>query len=227
MQIINLTRLHPYKRHTKSSFVFNFKSINEIWIFNCHQGCQHMLAIKKIKINQISRIIITDLNNETISGLLGLLSSMSLIQRNKALHIYCPEDLEKYLALGKKYSQTHFHYNLYLHIVKTGLIINSYTYQVYTFINQSEFEFIVISQEKHGKFQLDQAKKFNLIAGPLYGKLKQGSKFLLPDGYILDGNYFTKTNCKGIKMSCFLNKYNKRNSIEINRNKMQVKEHYS
>ncbi|CCP38056.1 conserved hypothetical plastid protein (plastid) [Chondrus crispus] len=215
MQIINLNRLHPHTRHNKSSFVFDFKYINEIWIFNCHQGCQHTLAHEKIKMNQISKIIITDLNNENISGLLGLLSSLSLIRRNKALHIYCPKNLKKYLELGKKYSQTNFHYSLYLHILKTGLTINSQTYQVYTLINQSKFEFIVISKEKYGKFKLDEAKNFNLVEGPLYGKLKKGFKFLLPDGYILDGNYFTSNNYQGIKVSCFSTKYNKRDSIEI------------
>ena len=59
------------------------------------------------------------------------------------------------------------------------------------------------------------------MIGPLYGKLKKGSKFLLPDGYILDGNYFTSINNKGIRTSCLSNKYNKRHSIEIS-NRSQI-----
>lgn len=217
MKIINLTCVHPNtsKMYAKTSFAFNFKYFKEIWIFNCHQGCQHTLASKYIRINQISRIIITELHTENISGLLGLLSSLSLIQRKKALHIYSPKGLEKYLELGKKYSQTNFHYNLYFHILKTGLIINSYAYKLYTFANNYKYEFHIITKEKYGKFKLYKAKNFNLIIGPLYGKLKKGSKFLLPDGYILDGNSFTDNNNSGMKVSFILNKYHRRNSVEI------------
>uniref|UniRef100_UPI0030025BA7 Ribonuclease Z n=1 Tax=Anunuuluaehu liula TaxID=3049639 RepID=UPI0030025BA7 len=215
MKIINLTYAHPYKIHAKTSFALNFKYFKEIWIFNCNQGCQHILANKNIRISQIFRIIITELHAENISGLLGLLSSLNLIQRNKTLHIYSPKGLEKYLELGKKYSQTNFNYRLYLHTLKTGLIINSYTHQVYTFANNSKFEFSIIDKEKYGKFKLNKAKIFNLILGPLYSKLKKGSQFLLPDGYILDGNYFTENNNYGIKVSFILNKYHKRNSVEI------------
>lgn len=217
MKIINLTckYTNTYKIYTKTSFAFQFRYFKEIWIFNCNQGCQHKLASKHIRISQISRIIITELHTENISGLLGLLSSLSLIQRKKVLHIYSPKGLEKYLKLGKKYSQTNFHYNIYLHILKTGLIINSYTYQVYTFASNSKYEFHITNKEKYGKFKLYKAKNFSLIIGPLYGKLKKGSKFLLPDGYILDGNSFTGNNNSGMKISCILNKYHRRNSIEI------------
>lgn len=221
MKIINLTRLHPYIRYNNISFIIKFNNINEIWLFNCHQGCQHTFINKRIKINQISKIIISDLNSNNICGLLGLLSSLSLIQRNKSLHIYCPSGLDKYIKLGKKYSQTNFHYNLYLHILRTGLIINSNSCQIYSFINKSKFEFIITNKEQKGRFKLNKAKNFNLMIGPLYGKLKKGSKFLLPDGYILDGNYFTSVNNKGMRTSCLSNKYNKRHSIETS-NRSQI-----
>nr|YP_009295564.1 conserved hypothetical plastid protein [Mastocarpus papillatus]AOL58048.1 conserved hypothetical plastid protein [Mastocarpus papillatus] len=216
MQIINLTRKHPYKLYIDTSFAFNFKYFKETWIFNCNQGCQHILAHKNIKISQISKIIITELHVENISGLLGLLSSLSLINRSKGLHIYSPAGLEKYIELGKKYSQTKFHYNLYLHVIKTGLIINNYTHHVYTLINDKyRLEFNIINKETYGKFELNKAKSFNLTVGPLYARLKQGYKFVLPDGYILAGNNFTSKNSPGIKISFINYKYHQRSSIEI------------
>ena len=87
MKIINLTRREPSTINYSTCFALNLQNSKEIWLFNCNQGCQHQLQKSKIKINHISKIIITSLNIENISGLLGLLSSLSLINRNKKLNI--------------------------------------------------------------------------------------------------------------------------------------------
>lgn len=215
MQIINLTKLQPSIITYNTSFLLHLNQLREIWLFNCSQGCQHYFGQKKIKINQISKIVITSLSIDNISGLLGLLSSLSLIDRKKALHIYSPKGLDKYIELGKKYSQTNFRYNLYLHTLVTGLIINHRLYQVYALNDTISFNFFIISQEKFGKFQCFKAQQFNLAEGPLYGKLKQGSDLLLPDGFIMHTENFTYPNNSGKQVSFIHNRYNRRNSVEI------------
>nr|WCH58039.1 hypothetical protein [Cystoclonium purpureum f. stellatum] len=224
MEIINLTRKHPSIRHMKTSFILSFKYLKDIWLFNCCQGCQHIMEKRNLKISQISRIIITERSIENISGLLGLLSSLSLINRKKVLNIYATEGLEKYLTFGKKYSHTNFRYKLYFHILKTGLIISNDNYNIYTFFNNLKFEFLLISREKYGKFKLAKAQKFNLITGPLYRKLKNSYTFLLPDGIIINGNKFTNHNQAGTKISLIIHQYYTRNSIEIS-NKSKVLKH--
>nr|YP_010903986.1 ribonuclease Z [Caulacanthus ustulatus]WCH57237.1 ribonuclease Z [Caulacanthus ustulatus] len=175
-----------------------------------------MMEKKTIKMSQISKIIITDLSTENISGLLGLLSSLSLINRKKVLNIYGIKGLEKYLDFGKKYSQTKFRYNLYFHIFQTGFIAKNKSYYMYSMLNHIKFEFLLFSKEQNGKFYLNYAKKFNLIQGPLYGKLKKGYSLLLPDGFVINGDKFTNKNKKGCKKSLIMYKYCTRNSIEIN-----------
>nr|WCH56039.1 ribonuclease Z [Calliblepharis sp.] len=170
---------------------------------------------KNLKINQISKIIITERSIDNISGLLGLLSSLSLINRKKVLNIYGSKGIEKYIVLGKKYAKTNFRYHIYFNILQTGLIVKNNQYQIYTFANYLNFEFLLSSQTKYGKFKLSKAKKFRFTAGPLYGKLKNGCSFLLPDGMIIDGNKFTQFNQSGNKISLIISKYNTRNAIEI------------
>nr|YP_009773970.1 conserved hypothetical plastid protein [Caulacanthus okamurae]QIZ74587.1 conserved hypothetical plastid protein [Caulacanthus okamurae] len=217
MEIINLTRLHPSISYLKTSLILNFKDLKEIWLFNCCQGCQQMMEKKTIKMSQISKIIITELNIENISGLLGLLSSLSLINRKKVLNIYGIKGLEKYLDFGKKYSQTKFRYNLYFHIFRTGFIAKNKNCYMYSVLNNIRFEFLLFSKEQYGKFYLNYAKKFNLVKGPLYGKLKKGYRLLLPDGFILDGNEFTDKNKTGYKKSLIICRYCARNSTEISK----------
>lgn len=217
MHIINLKPQKHLINYYDISFACTLCNSKEIWLLNCSEGCQHLLRKKNIKISYISKIIITNLSIENISGLLGLLSSLSLINRQKKLSIYSPQGLNKYLNLGKKYSQTNFRYNIYFHTLKTGLIIDHSRYQVYTLKNKSQFDLLIIQHEKFGKFQLLKAKKFYLLEGPLYGKLKKGSDLLLPDGLILYSSTFTNKNTSGIKTSIISNKYNRRQYIECSK----------
>ena len=179
---------------------------------------------KKLKINQISKIIITEKSIDNISGLLGLLSSLSLINRRKVLNIYGSKGIEKYIILGKKYAKTNFRYHIYFHILKTGLIIHNQNYQIYTFINKVNFEFLISAKDKYIKFKLNKAQKFRFPEGPIYGRLKNGCSFLMPDGMIIDGYKFTQFNEQGNKISLVMNKYYTRNTIEIS-NKSQILQH--
>lgn len=192
-------------------------SFKEIWLFNCPEGCQHYLAKRHIKISQISAIVITEMNTDSMSGLGGILSSLSLISRRNALHLYGPACLGKYLELTKKYSQTNFKYNLYFHVLKTGCVIKSGNCQIFCIERlkiKSEFELLLNTEEKNGRFQLNRARSLRIQAGPFYGRLKKGLKFISPDGLGIDGKRFVARNQCGKKVSFIINKYIARHHVE-------------
>nr|YP_010951880.1 Ribonuclease Z [Laurencia obtusa]WMP12819.1 Ribonuclease Z [Laurencia obtusa] len=196
------------------SLLIKLSSFRDIWIFNCTEGCQFNIVTQGFKINNVSKIILTSLHINNISGLLGLLSSLNLIGRTKSLHLYGPVNLRYYLDLGKKYSRTNFNYVIYLHILKTGLIINHYGCRIYAFYSKSGFEFIMLRPEQYGTFFLDKARCNYLAPGPLYGKLKKGMSFLLPDGFTLDGVRLTSQNVIGSHLSCLTDNFYCRIAIE-------------
>lgn len=222
MNVINLNRQQPTAHKCITSFALSLQNSKEIWLFNCHQGCQHAIKQQKIKTNYISKIIISHLNTDTISGLLGLLSTLSLINRKKNLYIYSPQGLQYYLKLNKRHSQTSFKYKIYFHVIQTGLIINHELYQIYAFSNKMQFNFLILSNEKLGRFKFLKAKDFHLIEGPLYGKLKRGSDLLLPDGLILNSIKFKEYNERGTKTSLITYQYNTRHFIEITKNSKMI-----
>nr|YP_009397150.1 ribonuclease Z [Thuretia quercifolia]ARW66336.1 ribonuclease Z [Thuretia quercifolia] len=201
-------------KYSNNSFIVQFFTEKDSYIFNCCEGCQYFIMNGNSSINKISKIIITDLHINNLSGLMGLLSSLNLIGRMRSLHIYGPKDLAYYLDLCKKYSHTNFNYAIYIHILTTGLIINHYQYRIYAFINSSQYDFVIMESEKNGTFFLDKAQKNNLFPGPLYGKLKKGLSFLLPDGLILNGSNFTMINFLGNQLSFFVNRYYRRKALE-------------
>lgn len=201
-------------KQSKTSFIIKLATLKDIWIFNCIEGCQFNVWNQNFKINNVSKIFITNLHINNISGLLGLLSSLNLIGRTKVLHIYGPKDLKYYLDLGKKYSHTNFSYKVYLHILTNGLIINSNNCRMYTFLYTNQYEFIFNQSEKYGTFFFSKAQSDYLKPGPLYGKLKKSSKFLLPDGFILDGCRLTSENIIGKEVGCFVSYFYKRKLFE-------------
>nr|YP_009399633.1 ribonuclease Z [Digenea simplex]ARW69452.1 ribonuclease Z [Digenea simplex] len=204
---------HVIDRSNKS-FLIKLSMTKDIWVFNCIEGFQSNIFSQDFKINNISKIIITNLHIENISGLLGLLSSLNLIGRLKSLHIYAPIDLKYYLDLGKKYSKTNFNYVVYLHILKTGLVANHQGCRIYAFCNTNSYEFIIMQPEDYGTFFLDQARRNYLAPGPLYGKLKKGCTFVLPDGFIIDGRKLTSMNLKGNQLCLLINCFYKRKILE-------------
>nr|YP_009654296.1 ribonuclease Z [Pleurostichidium falkenbergii]QCH39583.1 ribonuclease Z [Pleurostichidium falkenbergii] len=196
------------------SFLIKLPAVKDVWLFNCIEGSQSNLLSQSFKINNLSKIIIPDLHISSISGLLGLLSTLNLIGRIKALHIYAPIDLKHYLDLGKKYSKTSFSYILYIHSLHNGLIINEYSCRIYAINHHDIYEFFIVRPEKHGTFHLDKAKQNYLLPGPLYGKLKKGFSFLFPDGFILNGYHFTSSNIPGYQICCLFSSFYRRKIVE-------------
>nr|QCI06980.1 ribonuclease Z [Haraldiophyllum bonnemaisonii] len=68
--------------------------------------------------------------------------------------------------------------------------------------------------EQYGSFLSNKAKNYYLVQGPLYGQLKKGSDFILPDGSFFKGKNFTSLNLVGQQFSFFLNYYLSRNILE-------------
>nr|YP_009397971.1 ribonuclease Z [Gredgaria maugeana]ARW67157.1 ribonuclease Z [Gredgaria maugeana] len=213
--ILRYLHSHTYiSKNTNISFLIKLSTIKDIWLFNCIEGSQFNFLNQSFKINNISKIILPNLHISSISGLLGLLSTLNLIGRTKSLHIYAPIDLKYYLDLGKKYSKTNFSYILYIHVLKTGLIINQYRCRIYALSYNRCYEFFIIESQQSGTFYLNKAKSNYLLPGPLYGKLKKGFSFLSPDGSILNGLNFTASNCVGYQISCLFSFFYNRKVFE-------------
>lgn len=192
----------------RSSFFIKFRDVRYIWFFNCFEGCQNVIIKKKIKASQIVKIIITDLNISNISGLLGLLSSLSLNAHIDKIDIYGPQGLDLYLCLGRKYSQTNFRYKLLIHTVSTGLIFKESDLKLFASVSYYglfSFDYYIMFSEVPGQFNVIHALNYKLPIGPLYGKLKIGYNFIMPDGHIFYGVVFILNYNLGVKINMSLN----------------------
>lgn len=72
---------------------------NRHFLIDCGEGTQIQLRKRRIKIQKIDLIFISHLHGDHYFGLVGLLSSMHLLGRDKPLTIYGPEKLEQIVRL--------------------------------------------------------------------------------------------------------------------------------
>nr|YP_009313003.1 Ribonuclease Z [Dermonema virens]SCW21257.1 Ribonuclease Z [Dermonema virens] len=195
---------------THSHLLIKCSQTGTVWLFNCPEGCQHLLAEHNIKIHQIEHIILTSLRTQDVGGVIGLLSSLSLSDRVQNINLYGPRGTLQYLNLARKYSHTTFHYNIIIH---TYYYANIYTFSPFHLLiyplDQTGYRYIYsfLENEKIGRFKSAKACLYGFKPGPLYGQLKRHKKYLLPDGTIISGRYFTQKYYPGVKLLCSIENY--------------------
>ena len=84
--------LPTYTRNPTSQYV---QCNNRHILIDCGEGTQMQMRKFGVKLQHISHILISHLHGDHFFGLVGLLSTMHLLGRDKGIFIYAPKELEK------------------------------------------------------------------------------------------------------------------------------------
>ncbi|MGY8987006.1 MAG: ribonuclease Z [Flavobacteriales bacterium] len=91
-------------------------SANErFFLIDCAEGTQVQLRRYKIKFQRINHIFISHLHGDHYFGLIGLISSMHLLGREKELHLYAHPPLKEIIDSQLAASNTELCYPLFFH----------------------------------------------------------------------------------------------------------------
>ncbi len=82
------------------------------FLVDCGEGTQLRLRMNKIKMQRIHSIFISHLHGDHFFGLVGLISTMHLLGREKELYIYAPKELENIIHEQLRVSKTFLNYEL-------------------------------------------------------------------------------------------------------------------
>lgn len=88
-----------------------------LFLIDCAEGTQMQLRKYHIRMQRIQHIFISHLHGDHFFGLIGLISTMHLLGRNKELHIYGPSALQQILQIQLQASQTELVYPLTFHAI--------------------------------------------------------------------------------------------------------------
>ena len=88
---------------------------NHLFLIDCGEGTQVQLRKNKIKFSRINHIFISHLHGDHFYGLVGLISTFMLLNRDKDLHVYGPKGIKEIILLQLRASGSYTGYNLYFH----------------------------------------------------------------------------------------------------------------
>ena len=170
---------------------------NHHFLIDCGEGTQVQLRKNKIKFFKIDHIFISHLHGDHMFGLVGLISSFRLLNREKELHIYGPKGLQEIITLQLKLSDSWTHFKLTFHELtskSSELIFESETVQVYTIpLDHRIYTNGFLFKEKIGERKLDMNAILNEpeIEVCDYQNLKNGKDFIKENGSIIPNTALT------------------------------------
>jgi ribonuclease Z len=167
---------------------------DECFLIDCGEGTQMQMAKYKIKRSKISRIFISHLHGDHYFGLIGLLTSMSLLGRTQDIHLYAPAPLEKIIQLQLEVAATTLSYKLYFHaLALTGVIVDTNKITVESFAVKHRIDcwgFLFRQKKNTRKINIDAVKQYE-IPTSYYDKLQLGEDYVTKKGTIIPNEAVT------------------------------------
>ena len=144
------------------------KVSNSNILIDCCEGVQHQLRKNKIKLSKIDIILISHAHGDHYFGLIGLISTFSLLKRDKKLIIFCPLSVFKIIQAHIKFSKMTLSYELDLRVLnnetKINIFQNNFFYIDAFPLKHSIYTngFIVSEKKKKRKLILQKALENNI-----------------------------------------------------------------
>ena len=175
------------------------QTLEESYLIDCGEGTQMQMTRYKIRRSKLTRIFISHLHGDHYYGLIGLLTSMSLLGRTQQLHLHAPEALEQIIKLQLQVADTHLCYQLCFHPLKSeGIIVDDKKISVECFKVQHRIEcwgFLFREKKNCRKFNAERAAIYEIPAA-FYDKLQQGHDYVNKKGTIIPNDEVTTAATK-------------------------------
>ncbi|MDP2525179.1 MULTISPECIES: ribonuclease Z [Maribacter] len=169
---------------------------NQVVLIDCGEGTQVELRRHKIKFSRINHIFISHLHGDHFFGLPGFISTMRLLGREKALHVYGPKGIKEAITLLLKLGDSWTNYPLLFHELTSKeqeLIFEDDKISVTTIpLDHRVYTNGYLFREKLGKRKLNvtAAEKYG-IDKAYYNNIKNGKNITLDNGTIVSNSELT------------------------------------
>jgi len=130
----NNSAVPAFDRHPTSQVV-SLDGTN--YLVDCGEGTQIQMIKYKIRRGKISHIFISHLHGDHFYGLVGLISTFMLLNRQTDLHVYGPKGIKESITRQLKFSNSWPGYGLFFHELESKeseiiFLITKYFYVKYT-----------------------------------------------------------------------------------------------
>jgi ribonuclease Z len=165
-------------------------------LIDCGEGTQMQIRRFAIKFQRISHILISHLHGDHFFGLVGLLSTMHLMGRDKGITIYGPQELESIVRSQLEIGGARLDYSLTFVVLNgkdSGVIYEDKLIEIYYFPLKHRIPtngFVIREKQKEWQLDSESIKGSGLKLEHL-PKLKMGKNVTLEDGKVLSYKDYT------------------------------------
>ena len=161
-----------------------------MFLIDCGEGTQVQLRKNKLKFSKINHIFISHLHGDHFFGLVGLISTFMLLNRESDLHVYGPKGIKEIILLQLRYGNSFTGYNLYFHELtakESQVLFEDEKVKVVSFpLNHRIYTngFLFQEKNKERKLNIEQLEAYK-IDKLYYQKVKYGGDITLDSGEVI------------------------------------------
>lgn len=170
---------------------------NKHFLIDCGEGTQRQMRKYKVGFSKIDHIFISHLHGDHFFGLIGLISTFGILNREKDLHIYGPVGIKEITVLQLKLSKSWTKFNIIFHELnskESELIYEDDKVEVKTIpLDHRVYTngFLFKEKPKAKRLNIDKIKQYKEIDICDYHNLKAGKDFTLNSGKIIPNEELT------------------------------------
>lgn len=158
----------------------------ELLLFDCGEAAQIQYRRAGLGFAPLSAIAITHLHGDHVIGLIGLLLSLQMADREEPLDLYGPPGLADYVRSNLRVFRTRLDYSLRLREeAGPGVLRDAPDYRLFCAPldhGVTCLGFRLEERTRPGRFNVEAAQTLGVPEGPLFGDLQRGETVTLPNG---------------------------------------------
>jgi ribonuclease Z len=162
----------------------------EFILFDCGENAQRQMINARLGFNKKMKVFVTHMHGDHILGLPGLIQTMSLLDRTKALEIYGPRGLEAFIEAIEEHVQFALKFPIeVVEIRDRGIVYSHKEYEIFAeWADHSipAFAYSFVEKPRPGKFYPEKAEALCIPEGLLWSKLQQRLAVKLSNGRVVE-----------------------------------------
>jgi ribonuclease Z len=152
---------------------------SELLLFDAGEGMQQNFIRARLGMNRKMKIFITHMHADHCVGLLGLLQTMSLQGRQRALDIFGEPRLAEFIKENIRIMNFGLTFDVDIHMIENeGVIAKGREYEVsccQALHSVPAYSYCLTEFNRPGKFNIEEAKRLGVPEGRLYHQLQYGN----------------------------------------------------
>ena len=170
---------------------------NRHFLIDCGEGTQRQMRKYKVGFSKINHIFISHLHGDHFFGLVGLISTFGILNRERELHIYGPKGIKEVTVLQLKVSKSWTKYPIIFHELdskESELIFEDDKVSVRTIPLDHRIYtngFLFTEKPKPRKLHIENIQQYEEIETCDFHNIKAGKDFVLSTGEVVPNEELT------------------------------------